>query len=162
MRVFQAGPERFFDDAQERAIDVLFEAILPAGEDGSPGASQVKAARFLSFMLALDEPRYYEIEVWRRIYERALPALDAASSSLNGGRGVAELGPDEATELLRRLAAAELGGVPAELDQKQLFGILRGHCIEGCFGDPRWGGNEGGAMWRWFGYTTPAQDSDGL
>ncbi len=158
MRIFKAGPERFFDAAEERAVDVLFEAILPAGDDGSPGASQVKASQFLSYMLALENPDYYELEGWRDQYRQALPALDAASAAANGGRRVADLSNDEATELLRRLAAGELDGFPAELDQKRFFATLRGHCIEGCFGDPRWGGNEGGAMWRWFGYTTPAQD----
>jgi hypothetical protein len=52
-----------------------------------------------------------------------------------------------------------LEGFVKEIDQKRLFATLRSHCIEGCFGDPRWGGNDGGAMWRWFGYTTPAEDT---
>jgi hypothetical protein len=40
----------------------------------------------------------------------------------------------------------------AAVDQRQLFALLRDHCIQGCFADPRWGGNRDAAMWRWFGY----------
>ena len=55
------------------------------------------------------------------------------------------------------------GGVPEESatattaaqvanDNPAFFDLLRAHCIEGCFCDPRWGGNRDGIMWRWFDY----------
>jgi gluconate 2-dehydrogenase gamma chain len=157
VRIFDPRGRRHLDDAQEKALDVLFEAILP-GTDTSPGARDAKAARYVSVMLAVDDPGYYEIPPWRDLYGQALPALDSASEALNDGRKVAELGPDEAKALLQSLAAGALEQIPGTLDQKQLFATLRGHCIEGCFADPRWGGNDGEVIWRWFGYAKPAGD----
>jgi gluconate 2-dehydrogenase gamma chain len=157
VRIFDPRDKRHLDDAQEKALDVLFEAILP-GTDTSPGARDAKAARYVSVMLAVDDPRYYEIPPWRELYEQALPALDSASEALNAGRKVADLGPGEATSLLRSLASGTLEGLPPGLDQKRLFSTLRGHCIEGCFADPRWGGNDDAVIWRWFGYAKPAEE----
>jgi hypothetical protein len=48
--------------------------------------------------------------------------------------------------------------MPGEVDQKRLFATLRGHCIEGCFSDPRWRGNRDGIVWRWIGYLEPTRD----
>jgi gluconate 2-dehydrogenase gamma chain len=39
-----------------------------------------------------------------------------------------------------------------------LFTTLRRHCIQGCFADPRWGGNKNKVMWRGIGYLQPAED----
>jgi gluconate 2-dehydrogenase gamma chain len=163
VRIFEPGPERFFDAPRKAQVAALFEAILPGGDD-SPGASDADAAEYLSALLALGDDVYYEIPQWRALYEEALPALDAASASLHD-RGVAELSLSERTELLRRLASGSLEGMPASVDQRRLFATLRGHCIEGCFADPRWRGNRDAVMWRWFGYLTPARaftrDGDG-
>ncbi len=159
MRIFDPPDEGFFDEQRERQLDALFEAILP-GDAASPGASEVRAGRYLSLLLAIEEPSYYELQDWQVLYSQALPALDEASGALYAGRAVAELTLDETTELLRRLSQGTLEPMPAELDQKRLFATLRGHCIEGCFCDPRWGGNADGQMWRWFGYTADAEDLD--
>ena len=157
MRIFDPRDKRFLDDQQERTLDALFEAILP-GSDDSPGARDARAGRYVSVMLAVDDPKYYEIPPWRDLYSAALPALDEASSGLNDGRKVADLDAAELNDLLGRLSRAELEGFPEGVDQKRLFATLRNHCIEGCFGDPRWGGNENALMWRWFGYVKPAED----
>ena len=157
MRIFDPRDERFLDDEQERTLDALFEAILP-GTAHSPGARDARAARYVSVMLAVDQPEYYEIPPWRGLYTAALPALDEASAALNDGRKVAELGAGEIADLLQRLSQGSLEGFPGTIDQKRLFAMLRNHCIEGCFGDPRWGGNDGALMWRWFGYVKPAED----
>lgn len=150
------GPERFFDDNERRAIDVLFEAILP-GRPDSPGARDAGAGEYLSALLAHDDV-YYEIPRWRDLYRAALPALDLAAASRFGGRSLAALAPEEVTELLRDLGAGALEGIPADIDQKRLFTTMRAHCIEGCFCDPRWGGNRGGVMWEWLGCLTSPKE----
>lgn len=148
--------ERFFDDPQRRAVETLFEAILP-GRSDSPGARDAGAADYLSALLAHPD-LYYEIPRWRELYSAALSALDGAAGGRFGGRSVGDLSTDEATELLRDLAAGTVQGMPADMDQKRLFATLRGHCIEGCFGDPRWGGNRGGVMWEWLGCLTSPEE----
>jgi hypothetical protein len=63
--------------------------------------------------------------------------------------------------LLKDLAAAKLPNAPAGFNQAQFFATLRSHCIEGCFADPRWGGNRENVIWQWYGYPSgPACDFD--
>jgi gluconate 2-dehydrogenase gamma chain len=38
------------------------------------------------------------------------------------------------------------------------FDLVRTHAIEGMFGDPRWGGNAGGAGWELLGYPGPREE----
>jgi gluconate 2-dehydrogenase gamma chain len=149
--------KRFFGREQRKQIDALFGALLP-GSDTAPGAADVGAAEYLDRLLALDDTEYYEIRDWRKLYTDALPALDAASVTMFRGRSTAQLSQDEVTTLLTGLSRGELSGFPEGFDQRRFFATLRGHCIEGCFADPRWGGNQNGLMWRWFGYLQKPQD----
>jgi gluconate 2-dehydrogenase gamma chain len=148
---------RFFTEEERLAVEALFEAILPAGER-APSAKDVGAADYLDCLLAREPSPYYEIAGWQQIYRSALPALEAAASVAAGGRSIAQQSLSERTELLARLAQAGLTEFPAGLDQKKFFATLRAHCIEGCFSDPRWGGNRNREMWRWYGYIEPSRD----
>lgn len=141
--------------AQKQQVAVLFEAILP-GTDDAPGATRAGAADFLDVLLSADGEVFYEVPAWRRTYGSALPALDAVAGE-RFGHPLAELTPDEARDLLTDLAAGELAGMPDDIDQRRLFTTLRNHCIEGCFSDPRWGGNRDQAVWRWLGYGRPPE-----
>jgi gluconate 2-dehydrogenase gamma chain len=155
MWMYRPPTERFFDADRRRQIDALFDAILP-GTKESPGAKDVDAGEYLDRLLAMDESTYYEIPEWRELYSEALPALDEASRSLHEGRSVAELGREEVTRFLRQLSEGSLSGMK-ETMQKRLFSLLRNHCIEGAFADPRWGGNRDGQMWSWYGYLKSAE-----
>jgi gluconate 2-dehydrogenase gamma chain len=57
-----------------------------------------------------------------------------------------------------RLTALSLKNNQIELNQQILFKTLLRHCLQGCFADPRWGGNKDKIMWRAFGYLQPAED----
>jgi hypothetical protein len=153
------GPtsERFFSGDQLKQVEALFDAILP-GDAKSPGAKDAQAADYLDHFLAIDEAAYYEIKGWKKLYTDGLAGLNAASGSLYEGRSLVDLSADEVTELLKQLTAGTLAGFPEGVDQKSFFTTLRGHCMEGCFSDPRWGGNKGGVMWRWYGYLQPATE----
>ena len=143
---------RFLTSAEMRQVEALFEAIIPPDPaTGCPGARAVGAADFLQRLLALDEARVADGPRWRAQYRQGLHALDAISRARDFGP-LADLTVDPAAALLTDLAAAKLVGMPAAFDQKSWFGNLRDHCIQGCFADPRWGGNRDGAMWKWFGY----------
>lgn len=155
MREFPTTAERFLSDEQRAQVEVLFEAILPGAPD-APGARDAGAADYLDHLLATDAASYYEIPAWRTLYTTGLAALDAAAQT-RAGAPLASLDTAQASALLEALAAGELDGLPAELDTRRLFTTLRGHCIEGCFADPRWGGNRNALVWRWLGYQAPAQ-----
>jgi hypothetical protein len=145
-----------FTPAQRRQVEVLLEAILP-GTDTAPGATDANAAGFVDALLANDPEVFYEITEFRKTYEAALPALDAAATQ-RFGAPLAELDTAQATELLSGLSKGELEGLPEELDQKKTFATLRAHTIEGSFSDPRWGGNREGIVWRWIGYPEEPRD----
>ncbi|MGW1280376.1 gluconate 2-dehydrogenase subunit 3 family protein [Streptomyces tsukubensis] len=146
----------FFDKEQRRAVEVLFDAVLPGGPK-RPGADDADAAEYVDRLLAMGPGTHPEIPSWRTAYPVLLAALDTAARQANGGRGVPDLDRPEATALLRGLAAGTLPDWPADaLAQPAAFALLRAHCIEGCFGDPRWGGNRESVIWRWYGYLTPA------
>jgi len=149
-------PQTEFLTAAEKAqVAALFDGILP-GSDTSPGASEVGAADYLSRLLGQDGSEYYEIPKWQQLYRTALPLLESAAQSSYQGKGLSELSAEQRRELLTKLSRGTLEGTEG-FDQKTLFATLRGHCIEGCFSDPRWGGNKEAAMWRWYGYLQKPQ-----
>jgi hypothetical protein len=152
-------PTLFFSGPQRRQVEALFDAILP-GDAGAPAAHDVGAAEFLDRLLAREPSAYYDIQAWRTLYVNGLAALDAASAALYG-RPLLDLDAGETEGLLTNLSRGSLIGFPPEVDQQRLFATFRNHCIEGCFADPRWGGNRDGLMWRWFGYLQPAEEFRG-
>jgi gluconate 2-dehydrogenase gamma chain len=152
-------PDRgFFTLTQKRQVEVLFDGILPPGRS-NPGARDCAAADYLDYLLA-DPLVYYEIAQWQAQYTAALDWLNAMAQH-QFARELAELLPQQCSALLCDLAAAKLPNSPESFNQAQFFGILRSHCIEGCFADQRWGGNRENVMWQWYGYPTgPACDFD--
>jgi gluconate 2-dehydrogenase gamma chain len=155
MWILKQTDARFFDRKQHAQLEALFDAILPGGEY-SPGATDAQAAEYVDRLLALDDSIYYEIPAWQELYRAALPAVADAAATLHGA-ALAELSAEQRTDVVARLQRGELTGVPAKIDQRRFFSTLRAHCIEGCFADPRWGGNANRVMWRWYGYLQPAQ-----
>jgi hypothetical protein len=148
-------PGGYLDPEAKQQVAVLFEAILP-GTATAPGATDAGAADFLDVLLSADPDQFYEVPAWRRTYGTALPALDRVARE-RYGHPLGELRAEHARELVAGLAAGDLAGLPAGVDARRLFATLRGHCIEGCFADPRWGGNRGEAVWRWLGYGRPPE-----
>jgi hypothetical protein len=155
MWILKQSNARFLDQQQHAQLEALFDAILP-GSEYSPGATDAQAAEYVDRLLALDGSIYYEIPAWQELYRAALPAVAEAAATLHGA-ALTELSAAQRTDILARLQRGELTGMPAEIDQRGFFSTLRAHCIEGCFADPRWGGNANRVMWRWYGYLQPAQ-----
>lgn len=145
----------FFTDAQLEQVTVLFNALLPGdAAQQIPNAQQAGAVQFVHLLLARDATVYEEIPVWAALYAKALPALDAQAQQLFG-HSLQQLTPAESTQLISLLEAKKLTNFQydnAGIDQGFLFDTLRRHCIQGCFSDPRWGGNKDRIMWKWYGY----------
>jgi gluconate 2-dehydrogenase gamma chain len=156
MWVYQRPENPFFNHDEFEQITVLLNGIFPPGET-NPGASDADAATYLTYLLA-DPTVYYEIATWQIMYRTALPWLSEVTQTMFG-KELQTISADECATLLKGLMAGTLSGAPAGFDQKQFFLILRGHCIEGCFADQRWGGNKSNLIWQWYGYPTgPASD----
>ena len=148
----------FFTPAQRKQVEALFEAILP-GSDTNPGATDANAAEYLDTLLTMDRETYYAIPQLRTLYPVGLLVLEDAARRAFNGRGVVDLTLDERTQLLEKLAAGKIEGTSfSASDQTRFFTELRTRCIEGCFGDKRWGGNKDNVMWRWYGWTVPPVD----
>lgn len=148
----------FFTAEQRRQIEALFETILPGGAN-NPGATDANAAEYLDTLLTMDEETFYLIPQLRTLYPVGLLATEDAARRAFGGRGIVDLTLDERTLLVQKLSEGKLEGTSfSAKDQQRFFTELRTRCIEGCFGDARWGGNKDNVMWRWFGWTVPAQD----
>ncbi len=158
MWLYLAPAAGFFSALEKEQLKVLFEAILP-GDASTPGASDAQAVDYLDRLLSMPPATYYEIPAWQTLYRNGLPALDGASESMFA-LGIKALSLPQATLLLSGLRAATLANFqPAQpVDQAALFNALRNHCIEGCFSDPRWGGNKDQIMWRWYGYLDAAEN----
>ena len=150
MRSFPTTEEHYLAPERRRTVEVVFEAILP-GTDTKPGATDAAAAEFLDRLLAIDPSVFYEVAGWRTQYDQGIDALNAAAQQQHG-RAPGDLEPAEAAALVGALAEGSIAPWPEGIDQKRLFATLRGHCIEGCFADPRWGGNRDEVVWRWIGY----------
>jgi gluconate 2-dehydrogenase gamma chain len=155
---YKAPKERFLTDEEKQQVVAIFEAILPGG-DKNPGATDVRAADYLDRLLAMDDSEYYEIADWKPLYRAGLAMLNAASQG-KFKKALYQLNADQMTALLTDLKAGNLDGFPSPAWQRdRFFPILRQHCIEGSFADPRWGGNRDGLMWSWYGYPNgPSKD----
>jgi hypothetical protein len=151
-------PEGSWLDATDlRRLDALFARILP--EDaarGIPGAVRVRASRFVGLLLSRGEDVYREIPAWRELYASALVDLEAHAQS-RWQAPLVSLPGERIDEMLREMEAGTFAGLRPGLDPKVVFTALRRHCIQGCFADPRWGGNDGSSMWRAVGYVNPPE-----
>ncbi|PRN02984.1 hypothetical protein A0O30_19605 [Pseudomonas sp. LLC-1] len=132
-------------------LAVLMDRLLPGDvRRRIPSASEVGAANFVSRLLGRTPDVYRETPTWRVLYPTALAGLDAYALS-QFGRPLTGLTQAQVDFLLTGLQASGLPGIAAD-DQKAWFKTLLRHCYQGCFGDPRWGGNHGARMWQAIGY----------
>ena len=107
--------------ARRAVLHAALDCLLPAGEDG-PGAVALGGGAYIERALGAEHAGSLHT------FEQGLDALDAQALALHGDRFAAL--PSQARDEL-------LGDAGAFLE------LLRTHAIEGCFGDPRWGGNAG-------------------
>jgi gluconate 2-dehydrogenase gamma chain len=154
---YREPPGHFFSALQRKQVEALFEAIVPGGQS-NPGAIDAGAVEYVDRLLAMDAATYYDIPRWQQQYAVGLPIL-AAAASRRYSKPLEQFTTEEATTLLSELARGVVLGDPEQQWQKDFFATLRGHAIEGCFADQRWGGNRDNVIWEWYGYPTgPARD----
>lgn len=143
----------FFNTEQKEQLTILFNALQPGDEKRKvPNAQQVGAVEYIDLLLERPISVFSEIEKWRLIYPPLLLALD--HEALNQfKKNLHRLTIEEGTLLLTQLEQNKIVNFQyKESEQSELFDMLRRHCIQGCFCDPRWGGNTKKAMWSWYGY----------
>lgn len=138
-------------------LEVLFDALIPSDEERQiPGAKNAGAVNYVVHLLANkgegdEENEYFEINKWRIAYPVWLSLLNDASNiffkvELN------QLNRTQATQLLTALEQGKIKTTETKENQTKIFQTLWRHCIQACFGDPKYGGNKNRIMWKWYGY----------
>lgn len=157
---FKAPTGNFFTPVELRQLETLFRAIQPTdAARGIPGADECGAARFLDLLLQRDNSPikiHEDLDTWKKNYKLWLPKLDDAAQK-EFSKALASLSIGETTTLLDKLERQELPAFGEKDAQLNAFDTLWRHCLQGCWSDPRWGGNADRIMWRWLGYLEDAK-----
>jgi gluconate 2-dehydrogenase gamma chain len=115
-------------------LEAFCARLIPSDETG-PGAREGRAAHYIDRSLA------GALSASREAYRAGLTTLDARARSLKG-QAFARLPEADQDALLIALQEEEPG----------FFNMVRGHTLQGMFGDPYYGGNAGFVGWDLIGY----------
>ncbi|HKQ79623.1 MAG TPA: gluconate 2-dehydrogenase subunit 3 family protein [Blastocatellia bacterium] len=140
-------------------LDAIFARILPGDPARNiPNAVKAGASLFVSQLLAMGPSVYVEISNWQELYPAALRALEQYCQA-NHQQSLTQADDEKVNAIIAGLEQGSLAGFPSDIDQKTLFKTLLRHCLQGCFADPRWGGNRDKVMWRALGYLQLPEDN---
>ena len=115
-------------------LEAVCARLIPSDETG-PGAREARAAHYIDRSLA------GALSASREAYRTGLTGLDARAQRLKG-------------QAFARLPEADQDAVlmALEKDDPTFFSLVRGHTLQGTFGDPYYGGNAGFVGWDLIGY----------
>jgi gluconate 2-dehydrogenase gamma chain len=122
--------------SQYELLDAICARLIPSG-DGSPGAREAMAARYIDRALS------GAVTSSRGAYETGLNALDGQAQASKQAPFV-NLPPEDQDALLMALQDN-----PATTP---FFNLVRTHTIQGVFSDPYYGGNANFTGWDMIGY----------
>ena len=152
----------FFSPVQMSQIEAFFLAIQTRDRSrGIPGSDDCGAARFLDLLLQRpavggDVKIHDDLGAWQESYPVWLEKLDQAAMTLFGA-ALEALPEENVTALLRQLEQRQIASFGTGAEQQAAFDTIWRHCLQGCWSDPRWGGNRDRIMWRWLGYLQEAE-----
>ncbi|HVW18315.1 MAG TPA: gluconate 2-dehydrogenase subunit 3 family protein [Solirubrobacteraceae bacterium] len=138
-------------DTERATVAAVVDRLIPT-DASAPGAAEAGVAAYIERALAS------EYAGDRDAYVRGVTLLDRHAHEVFG-RAFAELDDDERDAALVELEEGR-ARCPDPLAAQGFFELVLRHAHEGMFGDPRWGGNAGGAGWGWLGYGGPRHEWD--
>ncbi|HUQ52294.1 MAG TPA: gluconate 2-dehydrogenase subunit 3 family protein [Gammaproteobacteria bacterium] len=138
----QAAPYVHLTAAEAATLEAVVARLIPADRSG-PGALEAGAARYIDNALG------DALAGQRPAYSAGLAALDAYARAQAGG-SFASLAPARQDELLTELEQNRARGFTPS--SSAFFELVLGHTLEGTFGDPHYGGNQGYIGWELIGY----------
>lgn len=138
-------------------LDRIAELLVPSDEHG-PGATEAMAVRYIDRALA------GALAEQRQAYRVGLEALDRYARQTRGAPFL-QLTETRQISLLIDVETGTATGANVGFagSSAQFFALVRGHVMQGTFGDPHYGGNEGFVGWDLLGYpgvrtvVTPAE-----
>lgn len=142
---------------QADLLDRIAELLVPSDEHG-PGATEAMAVRYIDRALA------GALAEQREAYRVGLEALERYARQTRGAAFL-QLTETRQISLLIDIESGTATGANVGFagSSAQFFGLVRGHVMQGTFGDPHYGGNEGFVGWDLIGYpgvrtvVTPAE-----
>jgi gluconate 2-dehydrogenase gamma chain len=127
-------------------LDAVVARLIPSDATG-PGATEAMAARYIDRALA------GFLAPQREAYRTGLAALDQYARSSRGAAFTAlTVGDQDAVLVDLETGAATRAGAAFPGSSAQFFALIRGHTMQGTFGDPFYGGNAGFIGWDLIGY----------
>ncbi len=124
------------------ALEAMVARLIPS-DDGTPGATEARAADYIDRSLA------GALAGSRKAYAAGLAALDAYAKS-GKGASFAALAPADQDALLTALQkGAATGFTP---NSTAFFNMVFAHTLQGTFCDPAYGGNANFVGWDLIGY----------
>ena len=138
-------------------LDRIAELMVPSDEQ-APGATEAMAVRYIDRALA------GALADQRDAYRVGLEALERYARQTRGAPFL-QLTETRQISLLIDVESGTATGANVGFagSSAQFFALVRGHVMQGTFGDPHYGGNEGFVGWELLGYpgvrtvVTPAE-----
>jgi gluconate 2-dehydrogenase gamma chain len=127
--------------AEAETIDAMVARIIPTDANG-PGGAEARAGRYIAWSLSGG------LAFFREAYEQGIASLDTYCRGVYGRRFV-ELSAAQQDAVLTNLQNNTATGFSGS---QTFFNLVRGHAVEGMFGDPFHGGNANLVGWDLIGY----------
>jgi gluconate 2-dehydrogenase gamma chain len=150
-------PLRALTAHQADLLDRIAELLVPSDEHG-PGATEAMAVRYIDRALA------GALAEQKDAYRVGLDALEAYAKKTRGAPFL-KLSETNQISLLIDVESGTATGADVGFagSSAQFFALVRGHVMQGTFGDPHYGGNVNFVGWDLIGYpgvrtvVTPAE-----
>lgn len=150
---------RFFTEREASLVNVIIEQIIPTDE--WPGAKDAGVANFIDKQLVGPYTRFQEK------YRTGLALVEVSCEKLYRKRFENMLW-DEQKNFLKKMEAGKLSGLVEEDKvgspqpgiwekgkDKDFFGLIRDHTMQGFYGSPRHGGNRNYVSYKMVGLDYP-------
>lgn len=138
----RAAPYVHLSPAEAATLEAVVARLIPNDANG-PGALEAGAARYIDGALGL------ALAAHRPTYAAGLAALDVYARA-TAGAAFAALTPERQDAVLTDLEQNRATGFTPS--SAAFFDLVLGHTIEGMFGDPHYGGNQGFVGWELLDY----------
>src|SRR5713101_7427522 len=114
---------KFFTGPQAALVESIAEQMIPA--DDTPGGKAAGVVFYIDGVLAGPFGKFY-----RNQYEEGLPMIDAASQK-RFGKTFVSVSSEQQAAIFKALQSAD-----EESPEREFFGLLLRHIMEGYYGDP--------------------------
>jgi gluconate 2-dehydrogenase gamma chain len=141
------GRWRFLSDAEATVVEAIAEQIVPADQDA--GARDANVVNYIDKQLADFFARHQDT------YRTGIAGIQQTSNIMFAGDFESLEWPQQ-TEVLRALETGEAEGSIWETESaRSFFELIRDHTMQGFYGSPRHGGNQGFVSFRMIGIDYP-------